>query len=130
MPIDVLLVDDSLVTRRAQRRMLAITGIETGVVAEASDGLEAIEQLRSHTFHLVLCDLHMPRMGGVAVLAAVRHDPTLRHPAVVFVTSDPSETRRERLLEAGAAAYLRKPLDPERLRNALNDILPSLQRAK
>lgn len=130
MAIDVLLVDDSPITRRAQRRMLEISGIATGTVAEASDGLEAIERLREHRYHLVLCDLHMPRMGGVAVLAAVRHDPSLKSPTFVVVSSDHSETRRERLLGAGAAAYLRKPLDPETLRSALCSVVPELREAK
>ena len=126
MPIDVLLVDDSPVTRRAQRRMLSISGIPTGTVVEAGDGLEAIEALRKHPFDLVLCDLHMPRMGGVAVLAAVRKDPALHGPVVVFVSSDHSEERRARVLEAGAAAFVRKPLDPEKLRTVLHQVLPAL----
>lgn len=127
MPIDVLLVDDSPVTRRAQRRMLAITGIDTGTVDEAGDGLEAIEFMRKRPYHVVLCDLHMPRMGGVAVLAAVLNDPSLHRPVLVFVSSDHSDTRRERLLEAGAAAFVRKPLDPEKLRTVLHQVLPALE---
>ncbi|MEQ1504531.1 MAG: response regulator [Myxococcota bacterium] len=125
--IDVLLVDDSPVTRRAQRRMLAIAGIPTGVVEEAEDGLDAIEKMRAQRFHLVLCDLHMPRMGGVAVLAAVRKDPALHTPVIVFVSSDHSETRRERLMEAGAAAFIRKPLSPEKLVSVIDEVLPGLR---
>lgn len=125
--IDVLLVDDSPVTRRAQRRMLEITGIPTGRVSEAGDGLEAIEALRTHHYDLVLCDLHMPRMGGVAVLAAVKNDPQLQSPRVVIVSSDHSETRRKRLLDAGASAFLLKPLDPERLRDTLATVLGGAQ---
>jgi CheY-like chemotaxis protein len=126
VPIDVLLVDDSPVTRRAQRRMLAITGIPTGTVVEAADGLEALDALRRHAFDVVLCDLHMPRMGGVAVLAAIRKDPDLHRPVIVFVSSDHSEERRARVLEAGAAAFVHKPLDPEKLRSVLHAVLPAL----
>lgn len=122
--IDVLLVDDSPITRRAQRRMLTIAGVPTGHVEEAGDGLEAIEALKKHAFDLVLCDLHMPRMGGVAVLAAVKKDPALSAPVVVFVSSDHSETLRERVLEAGAAAFIRKPLDPEKLLTVLREVVP------
>lgn len=124
--IDVLLVDDSTITRQAQRRMLSIAGVPTGVVAEAADGLEAIEQLKKQHFDLVLCDLHMPRMGGVAVLAAIRRDPELQSPQVVFVSSDHSETRRERLIQAGAAAFVCKPLSPEKLRSVLTEVMPAI----
>jgi CheY-like chemotaxis protein len=65
-------------------------------------------------------------MGGVAVLAAVKKDPALHAPVVVFVTSDHSETRRQRVLEAGAAAYLHKPVDPERLGTCLREVVPAL----
>lgn len=122
--IDVLLVDDSPITRRAQRRMLDIAAIPTSYVEEAGDGLEAIEALKRRRFDLVLCDLHMPRMGGVAVLAAVKNDPSLHGPVVVFVSSDHSETRRQRVLDAGAAAFVRKPLDPEKLLNVLREVMP------
>jgi CheY-like chemotaxis protein len=122
--IDVLLVDDSPITRRAQRRMLTIANVPTGHVEEAGDGLEAIECMQRHRFGLVLCDLHMPRMGGVAVLAAVTRDPTLHRPIVVFVSSDHSDTRRARVLSAGAAAFIRKPLDPEKLLAVLREVVP------
>ncbi|MEQ1566511.1 MAG: response regulator [Myxococcota bacterium] len=123
--IDVLLVDDSAVTRRAQRRMLEIAAIPTGTVEEAADGVEAIEALRRRRFDLVLCDLHMPRMGGVQVLAAVRADPQLRGATLVFVSSDHSETRRARLLEAGAAAFIQKPLSPEKLLSVVQEVIPT-----
>lgn len=122
--IDVLLVDDSTITRQAQRRMLSIAGIATGTVVEAGDGIEAIEAMKAHRFSLVLCDLNMPRMGGVAVLAAVRRDAELGAPTLVFVSSDHSDARRERLLQAGAAAFIRKPLSPEKLRSVLAEVLP------
>jgi CheY-like chemotaxis protein len=125
VPIDVLLVDDSPVTRRAQRQMLEIAGIVTGHVEEAADGLEALEALRRHRFDVVLCGVHMPRMGGITVLAAIRRDPALHGPQVVFVGSHHFETRRQRLLEGGAAAFVRKPLDPEKLRTVLREVVPA-----
>lgn len=122
--LDVLLVDDSPVTRRAQRRMLEITGVPLGRVEEAGDGIEAIEALERSRFDLVLCDLHMPRMGGVAVLAAIKGNPKLHALPVVFVSSDHSETRRQRLVEAGAAAFVAKPLDPQKLLAVLREVVP------
>jgi two-component system chemotaxis response regulator CheY len=129
MVLDVLLVDDSSITRRAQRRMLEIGGIPLGKVAEAEDGMDALEAMLVHKYHLVLCDLHMPRMGGVAVLAAVRRDPRYGSPKVVFVSSDHSETRQQRLLTAGAEAFLKKPLTPEKLISVLERIYPDLEAA-
>lgn len=127
--IDVLLVDDSTITRQAQRRMLSIAGVPTRTVVEAADGLEAVEEMKKHKFDLVLCDLNMPRMGGVAVLVAVRKDPELHNPPVIFVTSDHSDTRRERLMQAGATAFICKPLSPEKLRSVLNEVMPSIWEA-
>ena len=106
--------------------MLSIAGVPVREVAEVGDGLEAIEILRQRPFDLVLCDLHMPRMGGIAVLAAIRHDPALHSPVFVVVSSDHSEDRRARLLQAGAAAFIQKPLSPDKLRTVLGEIIPSL----
>lgn len=127
LPIDVLLVDDSSVTRRAQRRMLDITGIPTARVEEACDGIEALARMKDHAYHVVLCDLNMPNMGGIAVLAAVRKDPVYQNPVIIFVSSDHSEARRQRLLAGGAAAFIRKPLDPEKLRSVLSETVPAIR---
>lgn len=124
--INVLVVDDSPITRRAQRRMLTIAKVPLGNVAEAADGIEAIEELRKARYDLVLCDLNMPNMGGVAVLTAIKKDPTLKNPKVIFVSSDHTEERRERLIAAGAAAYVHKPLDPEKLVETLRTVMPRL----
>ena len=127
--LDVLLVDDSPITRRAQRRMLEIGGVPLGHVDEAADGMDALAKLEAHRFDLVLWDLHMPRMGGVAVLTAVRRDPAYGSPKVLFVSSDHSEARRDRLLQAGAEDFLRKPLTPEKLLSALERIYPDMEAA-
>lgn len=122
MELKVLVVDDSSITRRAQARMLGMTPFSVVRLDYAGDGQAAIDLLQEAVYDLILCDLHMPGLGGVSVLSATRAGRCLGQPRFVFVTSDHNEQRRERLLRAGADAYLLKPLSPEGLTDCLNGL--------
>jgi two-component system chemotaxis sensor kinase CheA len=101
----VLLVDDSLVTREMERRLLEDAGFE---VAVAGDAQEALARLGGETFDCVVTDIEMPGMDGFELTAQLR---ALEHftqmPIVVVSTRDRPEDRL-RGLKAGADAYLTK----------------------
>jgi DNA-binding NarL/FixJ family response regulator len=104
-PIRVMIVEDQQLIRRAFKTMLSLEA-DIDVVAEAGDGHEAIRLARLSQPDVVLMDLQMPRMGGVAATRAILADaPQTR--IIVLTTFDTDEMVFD-AVGAGAAAYLLK----------------------
>jgi len=101
--------------RKALKRLLRASGLEADTYASGKDFLEASAERMPDC--LVL-DLHMPGMSGLQVLQELRSAKKAL-PAVVITAYDEPATR-EQCLAAGAAAYLRKPLDERLLLNAIS----------
>lgn len=81
----------------------------------ATNGRQALDLLRSRGIAAVVSDVAMKGMDGVALCAAIRNDPALDHLPVVLVSVDSSSAAKVRALEAGADAYLEKPLSVDYL---------------
>ena len=114
----IAVVDDEEPVRKALKRLLRASGLEAEGYASGKDFLEA-SALREPD--CVLLDLHRPRMSGLQVLRALQ---TARRtlPIVVITAHDAPETR-EQCLAAGAAAYLRKPLEEHELLDTITAAL-------
>lgn len=80
-----------------------------------TDGRQALDLLRDKAVSAVVSDVAMKGMDGVALCAAIRNDPALDHLPVVLVSVDSSSAAKVRALEAGADAYLEKPLSVDYL---------------
>ncbi|MCA9242978.1 MAG: response regulator [Phycisphaerales bacterium] len=129
MPANVLIVDDSRTMRRMVKKTLAMAGLDFGEVFEAGNGIEALAQLHSHDIGVVLLDINMPLMNGMQFLQRIRDDVRLRNTPVVIASTEGSETRIRELMEMGAKGYVRKPFQPETLRNALVPIIGERENA-
>ena len=81
----------------------------------AGDGRAALERLKKEAFELVMLDLQIPGVDGLAVCAAIRADPRTRDVAVVMLTARSDETDRVLGLEMGADDYVVKPFSPKEL---------------
>lgn len=104
-PIRILAVDDHLLLREGVAALLAAQSDLT-LVAEASNGREAVEQFRAHRPDVTLMDLQMPEMDGVEAIVAIRAEfPTAR---IIVLTTYMGDSQVRRALEAGAQAYLLK----------------------
>lgn len=113
----ILVVDDDADTRRILRYVLA----PVAAVVEAAGGAEALELIRSERPQLVLLDLVMPEVGGLEVLEkGLALDPSLR---VLMLTGHTDIAIAKDALDRGARAYITKPIDPQRLREAVEDLL-------
>lgn len=123
MALDLLIVDDSPVTRKMVRRAIGLCGLEVGRVEEAGDGAEALLKLGAARVDLVLADINMPVMNGVELVERMSRDPALAGIPVVIVATPISEQKVEKLLDSGARAYLAKPFRPEALRDLVLEIV-------
>ena len=114
----IAVVDDEESVRKALKRLLRAAGLEAEGYASGQAFLDGAVARQPDC---VLLDLHMPSMSGEQVLWHIAH-MTRRPPVVVITAHDTPETR-EQCLAAGAAAYLRKPLDDRLLLNAISAAL-------
>jgi NarL family two-component system response regulator LiaR len=114
--IRVLIVDDHAVVREGLRTFLELQdGID--VVGEAGDGVQALEQAAALSPDVILMDLVMPRLDGVAAMRKLRQRaPRSR---VIVLTSFLDDDRLMAALQAGAAGYLLKDVEPAQLARAV-----------
>jgi len=115
-PIRVLLVDDDPLVRAGLSMILA-SAADLVVVGEAADGADAVNAVRTHRPDVVLMDIRVPRVDGLAATAAVTalDDP----PRVVILTTFGLDDYVFRALEAGASGFLLKDTPPRDLVDAV-----------
>ena len=109
----ILVVDDDPINRRLLSRSLEADG---HVVRTAENGIEALALLGESRDDVVLLDIVMPEMDGLAVLDRIKADPNLRDIAVIMVSGLDDFASVVHCIEAGAEDYLPKPFDPTLLR--------------
>jgi PAS domain S-box-containing protein len=117
----ILHIEDNLSNLTLVERILAQrTGVE---VVAAMHGRLGLELAREHRPVLVLLDLHLPDMSGEQVLQRLRDDPATASIPVVIVSADATVGQVQRLLSAGAAGYLTKPIDVRELLRIIDEAL-------
>lgn len=114
--IRVVLVEDEMLVRRGIRGLLNL-GQEIDVIAEASDGEEAISVIREHRPDVVLLDVRMPKRSGIDVLEALRQTGSLP-PTILLTTFDDDEALLKGI-RAGAKGFLLKDVSVEKLTEAI-----------
>lgn len=120
-PLRVLIVDDHPVNREMVRLMLTALGCET---AEAVDGIDAVDRAASGAFDLILMDVRMPRMDGLAATRQIRALPTaVAGTPILAVTADAMPEDAARCLAAGMDGHLAKPITQARLCAAIESVL-------
>ena len=107
----VLIIDDAATVRMYYRNTLEAGGIE---VAEALNGIEALEKALENPFDLYVVDVNMPKMDGYGFLRELRGRDLPQAPAIMISTE---AQRQDQALAyaAGANLYLTKPVKPEQL---------------
>ena len=117
----VLYIEDNLANQSLLESVFAERpGIELLCALQGRIGFELAAQ---HRPDLILLDVHLPDLRGDEVLRLLREDPRTRDIPVVVVSADATEGQIRRLLEAGAHAYLTKPLDVDQLLETIDNLL-------
>ena len=120
MALKVLIVDDEALARSRMRTLLGeCTEPRADVVGEASNAVQAMEQIQRTGCDLVMLDIHMPGVDGIALASTLRQMAT--PPAIVFVTAHAEHAVHAFELEA--IDYLTKPVRRERLQQALQKVV-------
>lgn len=102
----LLLVEDSIITRTQEKRILEAAGYE---VVTAVDGLDAIGKLKERDYDAVVSDIQMPNMDGLALTEKLRGNEKYKTLPIILVTSLSSDEDKKRGLQVGADAYIPKP---------------------
>ena len=118
-PIRVAVIDDQALMRTGFRMILESAGID--VVAEAENGRDALDIVRRHRPDVVLMDIRMPELDGVAATEQLMADPSVEARILILTTFDLDEYVFA-ALQAGAAGFLLKDTPPEALIDAVQVI--------
>ena len=119
MNCSVLVVDDSLLLRKTVRRAVEQCGVPSDSIREAGNGKEALDALAQAPADLVLLDLNMPVMTGFEFAEHIHGKPEFAGMTVVAVTTEGNQERLNQLRGHGVKDFLRKPFEPEVLRDII-----------
>jgi two-component system chemotaxis response regulator CheY len=112
----IMIVDDSASMRRVVGIALKGAGYD---VLEGCDGKDALSKLIGQKVHLIISDVNMPVMDGIAFLKAVKQMPAYKFTPVIMLTTESAEEKKREGQASGARAWVVKPFQPEQLINAV-----------
>jgi two-component system chemotaxis response regulator CheY len=112
MSAHILTVDDSASIRMTTKIALTNAGYQ---VTEAVDGLDGLNKAKSAAFDLIVTDLNMPNMNGLAMIQALRQSPAHTGIPIIFLTTESDAEMKSQAKAAGATGWVTKPFDPENL---------------
>src|SRR5437764_1384693 len=119
MTIHILLVEDQTIVRNGIKMILE-QDAQLEVVAEAANGIEALQQLESYHVDLVLMDIRMPEMNGIEASKRIKKQfPELK--VIILTTFDDDEYAYETLKD-GANGFLLKSSEPEKLIRSIKSV--------
>ena len=117
----ILVVDDSTSLRTVVKLTLQRAGYD---VLEAGDGREGLAALeKAGRVHLIVSDVNMPSMDGIAFLTQVKQHARHKFTPVVMLTTEGQDARKEQGRAAGAKAWIVKPFNPPQLLDAVSKLI-------
>jgi two-component system, chemotaxis family, chemotaxis protein CheY len=117
----VMAVDDS----KTMRDMVSFTLRDAGFrVTLAEDGQQAVTLLSSAQVDLIITDLNMPNMDGVALIRNVRSDPRHRAVPILMLTTEADPSKKAEGRAAGATGWIVKPFQPDKLIDVVHRVCP------
>ena len=119
-PAKVLLVEDTEDNRFMMRRLLEMTGYE---VVEARNGEEAVKVAQTELPDLILMDLSLPIIDGLAATRLIREIETLKKTPIVTVSAHDTQDFQNEALRAGSDGYITKPIDYSELEQLIVKLL-------
>ena len=116
----ILAVDDSATMREMIFRSLSDIGYR---VVLAVDGIDALDKLQSDASpSVIITDINMPRMNGIALLDRVRREGANRSTPILVLTTETDASWKAQARKAGATGWITKPFNPERIVEAIRKV--------
>jgi two-component system chemotaxis response regulator CheY len=124
LTLPILIVDDYNTMIRIIRNLLKQLGFEH--VDDASDGVAALEKMRTRRYGLVISDWNMEPMTGYDFLQEVRADPGLATTPFIMVTAESKTENVIAAKKAGVSNYIVKPFNAQTLKSKIDSVFPDL----
>jgi two-component system, chemotaxis family, chemotaxis protein CheY len=116
----IMTVDDS----SSMRQMIVFTLQDAGYqVLEASDGLQALSRIENAQVHMVITDLNMPNMDGIALIRALRAHASYKFVPIIMLTTESQDSSKQAGRAAGATGWIVKPFQPTQLLAVVKKVL-------
>lgn len=112
----IMVVDDSASLRNVVGIALKGAGYD---VIEASDGRDALAKLTGQKVHLIVSDVNMPNMDGIALVRELKQLPHYKFTPIMMLTTESQPEKKQAARDAGAKAWLLKPFQPPTLLDAI-----------
>jgi len=119
----ILVIDDSAMMRKIILRLLGQAGLTVSSALEAADGSEALAILGDHSPTLILCDINMPSISGLELLARIRDEGLAPSVPIVMITTENSEAQVRQAIALGARGYIRKPFTVDDIKATIIPLL-------
>ena len=115
-----MVVDDSASMRQVVGIALRTAGYE---VLEGCDGKDALARLDGRKVHLIISDVNMPNMDGIAFLKEVKNHASYRFTPVIMLTTESQASKMDEGRAAGAKAWMVKPFQPAQILDAVSKLV-------
>ncbi|MEM9136068.1 MAG: response regulator [Cyanobacteria bacterium P01_F01_bin.42] len=116
----ILVIDDSMTEREHLKQILEAMSLQVQV---ATDGLEALEQLKTESPDMIFLDIVMPRMNGYEVCRKIKANPRMQKVPVIICSAKSEEFDRYWGMKQGADAYITKPYRPKELLQTVKNLI-------
>lgn len=116
----ILIVDDSMSLRQVVA--IALKGAGYSVI-EACDGQDALRKLTGQKIHLIISDVNMPNMDGIAFVTAAKQMPAYKFTPVIMLTTETGAEKKAAGQAAGAKAWVVKPFQPAQMLAAVSKLI-------
>ena len=120
MPKTILIVDDSPSVLHVVSITLRGAGYD---VVTTTDGTDALKKLDGRRIHLIISDVHMPRMDGITFVREVKKLAPYRFTPIIMLTTESQEEKKRQAQAAGAKAWVTKPFQPPQMLAAVAKLI-------
>jgi two-component system, chemotaxis family, chemotaxis protein CheY len=123
MAYNILIVDDSAVTREVLTRTIRMSGLDLGEVYHAGNGKEALAVLDEKWTDIVFTDINMPVMDGLQLVEELQKRDEWERLPVIVVSTEGNKNRMEELERIGIRGYIRQPFTPEEVAEMIEKVM-------